>query len=577
MTHLLGQDLRGAFAAAVLQLERRRESINALNVFPVPDGDTGTNMLLTMRAAVEYVAALPEITVERLFSGLAQGAFWGARGNSGVIFSQFLAGMAEAIKPSGSCSGGGLSGKSLERAFRTGAYAAYRSVGNPVEGTMLTVLRSLAPAVAHQMEKGETDPIILLQAAFNASGEALANTPSQLPVLRDAGVVDAGGMGVVVVLGGLLEHLTGRIHLDPLPADDESRLGSPGVVAPGVVDKGTNDRVDQNHLDDSLATDWGYCIQFLIQTQTDQNNQGDQALDPEEIRRRLGSVQSGSAVVAGDGNAVRVHVHAANPAPVLSYGSSLGALHQVTVDSMDHQNHRFVAEQRGETASNPGAANVAVIAVASGDGLSGLFLETGCAGVVNGGQTMNPSVQDLLDSARSSGAKHTILLPNNPNVVSAARQAAEGDSQIHVVASRSIPQGVAALLAFLPDRPLADNLSAMEEALPSVRSIEVTRAVRDASIERPTGGALAVETGQYVALLDNEISTVDATPEGALRRALDAAGLTGEGLVTVYVGADGGWRLAEDLANVLKEEVDGIEVDIIYGGQPHYHYLASVE
>lgn len=568
MTLLLGQDLKGAFAAAVLELERRRDAINALNVFPVPDGDTGTNMLLTMRAAVENVAEPSEITVGELFAGLAQGAFWGARGNSGVILSQFFAGMAEALASINECSGG-----SLEVAFRLGADAAYRSVGKPVDGTMLTVLQSLAPAVAHRLEQGETDPLTLWGAAFSASSEALAKTPSQLPVLRDAGVVDAGGMGVVVILGGVLEHLTGRDHLDPLPADSKSGLELSGVVT-GGINRDANNRVDQNHLSDSLATDWGYCIQFVIQTQANQSQAGQryQALVPEEIRGHLALGRPESAVVAGDGNAVRVHVHAANPAPILSYGSSLGALHQITVDSMDHQNHRFVAEQGGEITSKAGAGDVAVIAVVNGGGLSGLFLETGCAGVVSGGQTMNPSVQDLLDSARSSGAERTILLPNNPNVVSAARQAAAGDSHIHVVASNSIPQGIAALLAFLPDSPLEGNLASMEKAISSVKSIEVTQAVRGAAI-----GGLAVEAGQYVALLDNEISTVDATPEGALRRALDAAGLTQDGLVTLYVGADGGWRLAEDLSNSLQEEVEGIQVEVIYGGQPHYHYLASVE
>ncbi|MCH7712699.1 MAG: DAK2 domain-containing protein [Chloroflexi bacterium] len=566
MTLLPGEDLKAAFVAAVLELERRRDAINALNVFPVPDGDTGTNMLLTLRAAVENVPETPAvsdsgISVSDLFAGLAQGAFWGARGNSGVIFSQFLAGMAEALTSSSACSGGGLPGDSLERAFRLGADAAYRSVGNPVEGTMLTVLQSLAPAAAKRLEQGETDPMTLWEAAFDASSEALAKTPSQLPVLRDAGVVDAGGMGVVVILGAVLENLTGRVHLDPLPADNGS-----GLEFPGVITRGAENRAGQNHLDDSLATDWGYCIQFVIQTQAGEMVQ---ALDPAKIREHLASAHSGSAVVAGGGSAVRIHVHAADPAPVLSYGASLGALHQITVDSMDHQNQRFVAEQGGEISET---ADVAVIAVVSGDGLSGLFLETGCTRVVSGGQTMNPSVQELLDSARASGAKRTILLPNNPNVVSAAEQASGGDPHIHVVASRSIPQGIAAILAFLPGLPLEENLASMEQAISSVRSIEVTQAVRSATI-----GGLPVKTGQYVALLDNDMSAVDGTPEGALRRALAASGLTRDGLVTVYVGVDGGWRLAEELANGLREEIEGIQVDLIYGGQPHYHYLASVE
>ncbi len=556
MTLLSGQHFKDAFSAAVLSLESRRDAINALNVFPVPDGDTGTNMLLTMRAALENVDHSPDITVAKLLRGLADGAFWGARGNSGVIFSQFLTGMVEALDSTDECSGG-----DLERAFRLGANAAYRSVGNPVEGTMLTVLKSLAPAAACGLEQGDADPIALWEAAFNASREALAKTPEQLPVLRQAGVVDAGGMGVVVILGGALEYLTGRVHLDVPPAD----LESPAKLRE-TISLGSGNPVDLDHLNGSLGTDWGYCIQFVVQTEDGQ------ALDAEEIRVRLTSERSESAVVAGGGGAVRIHVHAPNPAPVLSYGSSLGALHQISVQSMVHQNHDFVAEQGGSGTFKTGVAEVAVIAVATGDGLCGLFLETGCAGVVNGGQSMNPSVQELLEAARVSGANHTILLPNNSNVVPAARQAAAGNPGIHVVASRSIPQGVAALLAFLPHLPWEDNLAAMGEAISPIRSIEVTQAVRTAAI-----GGMAVKSGQYVALLDNDIAAADATPEGALRLALDAAGLTEDGLVTVYVGVDGGWRQAEDLANSLKEEVEGIQVDVIYGGQPHYHYLASVE
>ena len=558
MTLLSGQHLKDAFAAAVLSLESRRDSINALNVFPVPDGDTGTNMLLTIRAALERVEDSQDITVAKLFRGLADGAFWGARGNSGVIFSQFLVGMAEAFESSGACSGSGL-----ERAFRLGADTAYRSVGDPVEGTMLTVLRSLSPAVAHGLEQGESGPVALWEAAFDASKEALARTPQQLPVLRQAGVVDAGGMGVVVILGGALEHLTGGVHLEveALSAD-----GGPSHKLPSGIGGGGDGRVNLDHLHGSLGTAWGYCIQFVVQTEDNK------ALDPKEIRARLTNEGSQSAVVAGGGGAVRVHVHAADPAPVLSYGSSLGALHQIDVQSMVHQNHGFVADQGGNGPIDANPAGVAVIAVASGEGLCGLFLGTGCPRVVEGGQTMNPSVQELLDAARASGAKHTILLPNNPNVVSAARQAAAGNPRIHVVDSSSIPQGVAALLAFSPQLSWEDNLAAMEEALSTVKSIEVTQAVRAATIS-----GMAVSPGQYVALLDNEMAAVDATPEGALRGALAAAGLTQDGLVTVYVGVEGGWREAEDLANRLREEMEGMQVDVIYGGQPHYHHLASVE
>jgi len=555
-TLLTGSQLRKMFRDAHGLLERHVRALNAINVFPVPDGDTGANLLLTVRAAVDNVPNPPDITIGEFFKRLWDGAFWGARGNSGVIFSQFLAGMAAAFESETSTetSGGECSGTDLERAFRMGAEAAYKSVGNPVEGTMLTVLNSLAPAVAIGLRHGEPGVIALWEAAFNASREALAKTPDQLPVLQEAGVVDAGGMGVVVILGGALEQLTGRVHLDLPPAASEPEIKGSGVI---------NDRVGPDHLIHSLATDWGYCIQFVIQANANQ------ALNLESIRERLVSSKSDSAVVAGGGDAARVHVHASNPAPMLTFGSSLGDLQQVNVQSMDQQNHEFVKSRAKATTTT---AEVEVIAVATGGGLTGLFLDTGCAAVVSGGQRMNPSVEELLDSAGASGAKHTILLPNNSNVVAAARQAAVGDSNFHVVAATSIPQGIAALLAFLAHASLEENLAAMEEALTSVKSIEVTQAVRDASID-----GLAVKTGEYLAILDGHPATVDSTAEIALMQSLGTAGLAQDGLVTVYVGADANWRQAEDLAASVQRKVDGLQVDVIYGGQPNYHYLASVE
>jgi len=553
MTLLRGRDLKGAFSASVMALESWRETINGLNVFPVPDGDTGTNMLLTLRAAVENVPESSEITAGALLEALADGAFEGARGNSGVIFSQFLAGMSAAIKSTEECHEANLG-----HAFSLGAAKAYESVGRPVDGTMLTVFQSLAPAVALYIDQGENDPTTLWEAAFNASNEALTKTPDQLAVLKDAGVVDAGAMGVVVILGAALEYLSGKAYLDELP----DSLGAGGN--PCTDNFGTDGhQIDPNHLIDSLSIEWGYCIQFMVQTQDKQG------LDLGKIRGRLGSSESGSAVVAGSEKSALVHVHASNPATVLSYCSSLGSLHQVIVQSMDHQNHRFVTDKTNGVGPT---SDVAVIAVATGDGLSGLFLKTGCADVVSGGETMNPSVKDLLDSVRTAGAASTILLPNNSNVVAAARQAAAGNPNIHVAPSRSIPQGIAALLAFLPHLTLEENLSAMKGALASVKSIDVTRAVRDTAID-----SVKVESGQYIGLLDNQLVSTANTPDGALWRTLDTASLSEKSLVTVYVGADGGWREAEELAEGFQGQIDGLQVEVVYGGQPHHHYLASVE
>ena len=423
MTLLLGRELKSAFAASVLALENWRETINSLNVFPVPDGDTGTNMLLTLRAAVDNVPESPEITAGELLEALADGAFGGARGNSGVIFSQFLAGMSSAIKSNAECHAANLG-----HAFSLGAAKAYESVGKPVDGTMLTIFNSLAPAVALNIDQGENDSKRLWEAAFNASTEALTKTPDQLAVLKDAGVVDAGAMGVVVILGAALEYLSGNAYLDALP-DSVRAVGNPGANNFGTA----GHQIDPNHLIDSLNIEWGYCIQLVVK------GQDNHELDLDKIRGSLGSNESGSAVVASSGKSTLVHVHASDPATVLSYCCSLGTLHQVVVQSMDHQNHRFVTDKTNGIGL---AGDLAVIAVANGDGLSGLFLKTGCSDVVSGGKTMNPSVQDLLDSVRAAGAASTILLPNNSNVLAAAHQAAAGNPNVHVAPSQSIPQGL---------------------------------------------------------------------------------------------------------------------------------------
>jgi len=553
-----GQDLKVAFDSACASLARHRDSINALNVFPVPDGDTGTNMLLTMRAATGKVHEGPDeadVPVDSVVARLADGAFWGARGNSGVILSQFFAGMALCLAGYQVCDGEGL-----ESAFREGALSAYRSVGNPMEGTMLTVLAALAPAVGNLSGQGEESTVVLWEAAFNAALDALRSTPSLLPALKDAGVVDAGGLGVVVILGGVLDRLTGRSRLEFLVADLESQTPSPGSQATSPGDHAS----------------WGFCIQFVIKGEN---------LVPEDIRRYLGvrfgagtgdgsdAEQTLSAVVAGDEDRVRLHLHAPDPEPVLAYGRSLGQLQQVSVQDMDQQNHGFASGPRdGFPSQQQPALEIAVVAVASGDGLADLFRGTGCAAVAGGGQTMNPSVEQLLDSAGAAGAKEIILLPNNPNVIAAARQAATQNPSLHVVDTRSIPQGIAALLAFSPDKPLQENLDAMGMALTGVTSVEVTNAVRSATVN-----GLPVREGQSLAFNDGELVAAADSPEKAVKQALAKAGMGAGAFVTLYLGQQAGKQEAQELADQLRAQAAGIQVDLIYGGQPHYQYLASLE
>ena len=546
MTGLRGEDLRQAFSAATRCLERYRDTINALNVFPVPDGDTGTNMLLTMRSAMEKYSEAPVVTVGQAADTLAEGAFWGARGNSGVILSQFFKGFADALHDKETCTGADLA-----EGFNLATEAAYSSVGQPVEGTMLTVIRHLSLVGQEEGESTSDDPLSLWEAAFHEAREALYRTPSQLEVLREAGVVDAGGMGIVVIIGAALCHLTGR---------EES------LVDQAVAEAGTDavqpvlTQVDRHYLDSTQEVQWGYCIQFLTQ--------GD-GLSPAAIREHFTAMNS-SAVVIGDERLIRVHVHAPDPGPALTYGASLGQLAQIDIQNMNQQNLEFVAEHRSSLSTEEG---MAVVSVTTGDGLARLFRGAGCAVVVNGGQTMNPSVQALLDAANSSRAQVVILLPNNKNILAAAEQAsAAASGRIHVVPSRSVPQGVAAILCFNPEESLTHNLNAMGAALDTVMTIEVTQAVRDSTM-----AGLAVTAGRYIGLRDGELASVEDTPEGALKSALAQEGLSPEAVVTVYWGEDASQGAAEAISRDLEEGTPGIQVDLVDGGQPHYHYLASVE
>lgn len=546
MGALRGSDLRQAFAGATLCLERYRDSINALNVFPVPDGDTGTNMLLTMRSALEKCPDSPGLTAGEAASGLADGAFWGARGNSGVILSQLFRGLADALLDEDLCDGPGLA-----RWLDLAANAAYQSVAQPVEGTMLTVLRTASAATRDSLQiQGEADPLSLWESAFRSATDALYLTPTQLPVLKEAGVVDAGGMGVVVIMGGGLCALTGQ----------DQDLIDQAVAACCIEPGAAAQSMDDDYLDSTLESQWGYCIQFLI------SGAGTGA---EEVRQGLGEKLAESAVVVGDSRNLRVHVHAADPGPPLSYGASLGDLYQIDIENMGGQNTRFVAEHRARAAE---VDKVALVAVTQGGGLADLFRDGGCAAVIDGGQTMNPSIGQILQAVEAIGAENVIVLPNNSNVVATAEQSAGANPSLHVVPSSTVPQGVAAMLAFNPEGSIEDNLTAMTGALSTVATIEVTRAVRSSTIN-----GLSIEAGTYIGLLEGELVASGDNPEDALRSAIDGVFNSADQIVTLFQGSEASPEAADELRRRLEGHISGAQVDLVFGGQPHYHYLASVE
>lgn len=547
MDHLRGQELKDAFSAATGCLEKFRDSINALNVFPVPDGDTGTNILLTMRSAMQSAEETclngQDHSVAAVSSALAHGAFFGARGNSGVILSQFFKGFSDALADKDF-----LTANDLSLAFKLASEGAYRSVGNPVEGTMLTVIKKASEAV----QDNQGDLLSLWEAAYSASVEALARTPGQLPKLQEAGVVDAGGFGIVVLIGATLRAISNPesadIDLSELTRF-EGEISNSGAIKSGF-------------LDASLEEDWGFCTQFVI------SSANGQALGLDQVRSHFQETAV-STVVVGDEHNVRVHIHVEDPAPAIEYAESLGTISDVKIENMDSQNRQFAGSPHSIPADGPA---LALLPVVQGDGLAHFFRDSGCAGVIEGGQTMNPSVQQILDAARDTGATDVIVLPNNSNIILAAEQAAAAETSIHVVPTTSVPQGVAALLVFNPEGPWQENVTAMTAALSEVRSVEVTAAVRGVSIN-----GIEVLEGQYIGLLDGELSLAEDDSEQALRSALNLAGLSGDAIVTVYCGAGKSPSDATVASEELKNDYPGIQVDLIDGGQPYHQYLASVE
>ncbi len=546
-TVLSGSELRRAFCEGFDRLDAYRDTVNALNVFPVPDGDTGTNMLLTLRSGIERCPADDGLSAGQVAKELAQGTFFGARGNSGVILSQFFKGFGDALEGREFCSP-----PDLAQALNAAREAAYNAVGNPREGTMLTVIRRAAEA-ALEAEEG-SDITTVLETGYLASCVALKNTPEQLPVLKEAGVVDSGGLGVVVILGGLLEFLAPeRFRTLSEEAGLEGIIG--GSMASLV---GSAKFQDSGFVHSSLEADWGYCTEFIV---------SGESLNPGDVRQYF-EENARSTVVVGDSEHIRVHIHADDPGPAISYAVALGTVSNVKMESMDKQNAEWAA---GHSAP-AGAAALAVVAVAAGEGLAELFVESGCGHVIPGGQTMNPSVQQIIQGVRRAGAENTIFLPNNKNIVLTAQQVAANDPSVHVIPSASIPQGVAALLAYNPVSSLEENLAAMEETLSAVVTIEVTQAVRDTSVD-----GVAVSLGDYIALLDDKLAVTAQSPEEALEQAAALAGVEADSILTIYQGQDSDPEAAESCAAGLEARTPGVQMELLYGGQPHYHYLASIE
>jgi len=538
---IAGQELRDMFAAAASWLEKSSAEIDALNVFPVPDGDTGTNMMLTMRSTMEEAYRAPDHSAAGVALAMARGALMGARGNSGVILSQIWNGLSQ-----------GLAGKEkftaadLADALESAAIVAYKGVSNPVEGTMLTVISDAAAAARKEVEAGSEDIIVVLEATVSAAATSVERTPTLLKVLKDAGVVDAGGQGVYTILEGALRFLKGET--------EQMRLKKPQII---VSDLPYTASLTQTAGVDEVP--YGYCTEFLLKGEK---------LDPEVIRKRL-EKKGESLIVVGDEAAVRIHIHTLDPGAVMRFVTRLGTMHQVSVRNMDEQHQDFLEMQKERMP----VTDTAVVAVASGDGLVDIFGSLGAAAVVPGGQTMNPSTKDILQAVEATYSDKVIILPNNKNIIASAEQVqALTEKKIKVVPTRSIPQGVVALLAFDYEADFKANADIMAKALESVKTVEVTRSVRATRIN-----GLRIKRKQPIGLLDGKLIAVGDTNSDVVEQLLSRLELEKAEVLTIYYGEDADPAEAEDIGATLTGRYPQLQLEVIRGGQPHYSYIISVE
>ncbi|MEJ7901604.1 MAG: DAK2 domain-containing protein [Thermomicrobiales bacterium] len=543
-----GRQLGEAFALAAASLDARHEYVNSLNVFPVPDGDTGTNMSMTMKAAVN---AIPEgdQAVSEVGKHLAHGALMGARGNSGVILSQIFRGFANGIEQRDE-----LDGQDLARALRSAQEMAYKAVMRPVEGTMLTAIRGAADRAATPAARTPSLTTVL-RAAIDGAQAALDSTPQLLDILRQAGVVDAGGQGIVIVLEGLERYA----HGDTTITDDATANLGPGA------DMHFLDQVTDLHGEDA----YGYCTNFMV---------FGNGFDFDHVREEMAAMGQ-SAVIVGDDTMLKVHIHTEHPGRVLEYATRLGSLDQIKIDNMSRQTDALVAQRAAVTTSRnlPGAdgyqGTIAVVAVAAGDGLADALRSMGAATIVPGGQTMNPSTEDLLDAVNSAPANQVILLPNNKNIILAANQAAKlTDRAVRVIPTISVPHGLAALAAFNADQPLDRNAAAMTEALSGVTSLELTAAVRDVDLN-----GVNIACGQTIGLINNELAAAGDDIASVAMSLFAHADLGMPELVTAFAGANATDEDISALRRAVTLAFPDAEAEFPDGGQPHYLFVISVE
>ncbi len=546
-----GWQLQKLTNAGLVWLEQNHEYVNSLNVFPVPDGDTGTNMLLTMRSAVARVADSDDMHAGDVAAEISQGALMGARGNSGVILSQIWRGLAK-----------GLRGKDifdahdLAEAFQLASETAYNGVMRPVEGTILTVIREGAEE-AVVAAKQSRDLRYVLERVVDRCKQSLQGTPDLLPVLKQAGVVDSGGQGLVYIFEGMLRYVHGQMH-------DLAEIDGQYAREIGLLDT-----AQERAAPEDGQIENPYDVQFILL--------GDD-LDVNEVRDRIDRMGD-STVVVGDERTIKVHIHVKDPGEPLAYGVTLGKITDVVVENMQLQMEGFIngpvqangGTRIGEAAVEPG--QIGVVAVAAGDGLADVFKSLGVAKIVRGGQTNNPSTEEIYEAIQGLPTDQVIVLPNNKNIQLAAEAAGElSQKSVSVVPTRTAPQGFCAMMSFHPNKKLADVADEMNAASQEVATGEITRATRSVTLD-----GVEVEEGQIIGLVDGRLYASGPEIEGVLTEVLKGLDAPEREIISIYYGSEVDEQRASDVANSIEEMYRDIEVEVLPGGQAHYYFILGAE
>ncbi len=552
--------------AASQKLSQRAEFINSLNVFPVPDGDTGTNMSLSMASGAKYEREETSTKVGDLASALAKGLLMGARGNSGVILSQIFRGFSKAVADKDV-----LTATDLSDALAAGAQTAYKAVMKPTEGTILTVIRKAAGA-GKEAVKTTDDICEVMDAVVTAAEAALKSTPDLLPVLKQVGVVDSGGQGLTFVLEAFSDSLSGKVDESQDYVPDDAEMDS-------MIDAAHHQSV-QGQLDPNDIK-YGYCTEIMVRI--GDGKLVDHKFDYDTFYNYLAQLGD-SLLVINDDEIVKVHVHTEHPGDVMTWGQRFGALIKVKVDNMRLQQETIMEhdkESEAQATAEPAMPSqpqvdmhgYAIISVSSGDGIGKLFKGLGVTDIISGGQTMNPSTADIVKAVNDSGAKQALVLPNNKNIFLAAEQAAEvADVPVKIIHSQTISQGMTAMLAFNAEASLDDNQAAMEETLSTVVSGQVTHAVRDTTID-----GLAIKKDDYMGLVDGKIVITNPDRDTAALDMVKAMLDEDSELVTIIYGQDATKADADKLAAKVQDLDDELEIEIHEGDQPVYPFLVSVE